>query len=331
MNHSTPGLPVHHQLVEFTQTHAHWVGDTIQPSHSLSSPSPPAFNLAQHQSLFQWNSSLYQMAKVLELQLQHQSFQWILRTDFLHDGLVGFPCSPRDSQESSSTSQFKTINFLALSFLYGPILTSIHDYWKSHSQWTFVSKVMSLFPNTLSRLVIAFLSRSKRLLISWLQSLSTVIFEPKKIKSIIVSPSICHEVMQPDAMIFIFWMLSFKPAFLLSSFTFIKRLLNFSLPPAIGWCHLHFWGYWYFSWESWFQLVIHPNWHFTWCILQIVFELFQILKDDAVKVLHSICQPSLKNSAVATGLEKVSFHSNSKERQCQRMLKLLHNCTHLTC
>ena len=185
-------FPVHHQLVEFTQTHAHWVGDTIQPSHSLSSPSPPAFNLAQHQSLFQWNSSLYQMAKVLELQLQHQSFQWILRTDFLHDGLVGFPCSPRDSQESSSTSQFKTINFLALSFLYGPILTSIHDYWKSHSQWTFVSKVMSLFPNTLSRLVIAFLSRSKRLLISWLQSLSAVILELMKIKSVTVSVLFTH-------------------------------------------------------------------------------------------------------------------------------------------
>ena len=83
MDHSTPGLPVHHQPLEFTQTHVHWVGDAIQPSHTLSSSSPPTFNLFQHQGLFKWVSSSYQVAKVLEFQLQHQSFQWILRTDFL--------------------------------------------------------------------------------------------------------------------------------------------------------------------------------------------------------------------------------------------------------
>ena len=75
MNHSTPGLCVHHQLPESTQTHVHWVGDAIQPFHPLSSPSPPAFNLSQHQGLFQWVSSSHQVAKVLEFQLQHQSFQ----------------------------------------------------------------------------------------------------------------------------------------------------------------------------------------------------------------------------------------------------------------
>ena len=80
---STPGLPVHHQLPELTQTHVHWVNDAIQSSHPLSSPSPPAFNLSQHQGLFQWVSSSRQVAKVLELQLQHQFFQWIFRTDFL--------------------------------------------------------------------------------------------------------------------------------------------------------------------------------------------------------------------------------------------------------
>ena len=83
MNCSTPGLPVHHQFLELNQTHVHWVGDAIQTSHPLSSPSPPAFNLSQHQGLFKWVSSLHQVAKVLELQLQHQSFQWIFRTDFL--------------------------------------------------------------------------------------------------------------------------------------------------------------------------------------------------------------------------------------------------------
>ena len=95
---------------------------------------------------------------------------------------------------------------------------------------------MSLLLNMLSRLVIAFLPRSKKLLISWLQSLSAVILEPKKIKSVtvsLVSPSICHEVMGQDAMVFLYWMLSFKPAFSLSSFTFIKRFFSSSLLSAI--------------------------------------------------------------------------------------------------
>ena len=83
MDCSMPGLPVHHQLLEFIQTHVHQVGDAIQPSHPLSSPSPPAFNLSQHQGLFQWINSLHEVAKVLEFQLQYQSFQWTPRTDLL--------------------------------------------------------------------------------------------------------------------------------------------------------------------------------------------------------------------------------------------------------
>ena len=123
--------------------------------------------------------------------------------------MVGSPCCPRDSQESSPTPQFKSISSSVLSFLYGPALTTIHDYWKTIALtvWTFVGKIMSLLFNMLSRLVVAFLPRSKRLLISWLQSPSAVILEPEKIKSVtvcIVSPSICHEVMGPDAMIFVF-------------------------------------------------------------------------------------------------------------------------------
>ena len=88
----------------------------------------PTFNLSQHQGLFQWISSSHQVAKVLELQLQ--SFQWIFS---VWDGLVGSPCSPTDSQESSPTPQFKSINSLVLSLLCGPTLTSTHDYWKNHS------------------------------------------------------------------------------------------------------------------------------------------------------------------------------------------------------
>ena len=127
MDCSTSDLPVHHQILQFTQTRVHWVSDAIQPSHPLSSPSPPALNLSQHQSLFKWVSSLHEVAKGLEFQLQHQSFQWIFRTDFLWKGLAGSLCSPRDPQESSPTPQFKSINS-ALSFLYSPALTSIHDY-----------------------------------------------------------------------------------------------------------------------------------------------------------------------------------------------------------
>ena len=83
MNCSTPGLPVYHQLPQSTQTHVHWVGDAIQPSHPLLSPSPPALTFSQHQGLFKWVSSLRQVAKVLEFQLQHQSFQWTPKTDLL--------------------------------------------------------------------------------------------------------------------------------------------------------------------------------------------------------------------------------------------------------
>ena len=133
MDCSMPGFPVLHYLLEFAQTHVYWVNDATQPSHPLSPPSPPAFNLSQHQGLFQWVSSLNKVAKVLELQLQHQSFQWLFRTVFLQDGLVWSPCSPRDSQGSSPTPQFKSINSSVLSFLHSPTLTSTHDHWKNHS------------------------------------------------------------------------------------------------------------------------------------------------------------------------------------------------------
>ena len=133
MNRSTPGLPIHHQLPDFTQTHVHRVSDAIQPSHPLSSPSPPTPNPSQHQSLFQWVNSSHEVAKVLEFQLQHHSLQRNPRADLLHNGLVGSPCSPRDPQESSPTLQFKSINSSVLSFLYSSSLTSIHDYWKNHS------------------------------------------------------------------------------------------------------------------------------------------------------------------------------------------------------
>ena len=138
---------------------------------------------------------------------------------------------------------------------------------------TLVGKVMSLLFNMLSRLVITFLSGSKCLLISWLQSPSAVILEPKKTKSVtisIVSPSICYEVMGPDATTLVFWKLTLKTAFALSSFTFFKRLFSSSLLSVIKWCHVHIWGCWYFSWQSWFQLELHPAQQITWCTLHML-------------------------------------------------------------
>ena len=133
MNHSMPGLHVHHQLPESTQIHVHRVADAIQPSHPPLSPYPQAPSPSQHQGLFQCVNSSHEVAKVLEFQLQHQSFPWTPWTDLLKDGLIGSPCSPRDSQESSPTPQFKSINSSVLSFLHSPTLTSIHDHWKNLS------------------------------------------------------------------------------------------------------------------------------------------------------------------------------------------------------
>ena len=132
MNHSTPGLPVHHQLLEFTQTHIHWVGDAIQPSHPLSSPFPLAPNPSPHQSfpmsqLFTWggqSTGVSALASFLPKKSQGWSpTEWSGWISLQSKGL----------SESSPTPQFKSINSSALSFLHSPTLTSIHDYWKNHS------------------------------------------------------------------------------------------------------------------------------------------------------------------------------------------------------
>ena len=188
MDWSTPGFPVHHQLLELTQAHVHWVGDAIQPSHPLSFTSPPAFNLSQHQGLFKWVSSSHQVAKVLEF-----SFNISPSNEYL--GLISFRMNWLDilavqgTLKSPPTAQFKSINSSAFSFLYSPALASIHDYWKTKAltRWTFVGKAISMLFNMLPRLAITFLLRSKCLLIKWLQSPSAVILEALKIKSFTVS------------------------------------------------------------------------------------------------------------------------------------------------
>ena len=133
MNCSMPGLPVHHQLPEFTQTHVHWVGDATLSSHPLSSLSPPAFNLFQLHGLFKRVSSMPQVTKVLEFQLQHQSFQWIFRADFLlrWTGWISFQSKGLWRIFSKNTVQKRKL--FRFSFLYSPTPTSIHDYWKNHS------------------------------------------------------------------------------------------------------------------------------------------------------------------------------------------------------
>ena len=150
MNRSTKDLLGHHQLLEFTQIHVRRVSDAIQPSQPLSSPSPPAPSPSQRQSYFQWANSSHEVAKVLKFQPQQQSFQWTPRTGLpkVHskNGLVGSPCSSRDSQESSPTPHCKSINTSALSFLYSPIL---HPYMTNGktialTRWTFVGKGLLL-------------------------------------------------------------------------------------------------------------------------------------------------------------------------------------------
>ena len=225
MNRSTLGLPVHHQLPEFTQIHVHRVSDAIQPSHPQSSPSPPAPNPSQHQSLFQWVNSSHEVAKVLEFSFSIIPSKEIprlisFRMDWLDLLAVKGTLKSLLQHRSSNVPILRCSAFFTVQFSH-PYMTTGKTI--ALTRWTLVGKVMSLLFNILSRLVITFLPRSKRLLISWLQSPSAVILEPKKIKSDTVStvyPSISHEMMGPDAMIFVFWMLSFKPTFFTLHFHF---------------------------------------------------------------------------------------------------------------
>jgi len=169
MDCSTPSFPVHHQLLELAQTHVHQVGDAIQPFHLLSSPSP-AFNLSQHQGLFQWVSSLYQVANVLEFQLQHHPFNEYsglisFRIDWLYLLAVQGTLKSLLQHHSSKASILQHSAFFLVQLSH-PYMTTGKTI--ALTRWTFVGKVMSLIFNILSSLVIDFLPRSKCLLISWL-------------------------------------------------------------------------------------------------------------------------------------------------------------------
>ena len=141
MDSSMPGFPVPLHLLEFAHIHAHWISDAIQPSHPLL-PSSSAFSLSQHQGLFHWVGSSHQVAKVLELQPHHQSFQWVFRVDILYDWLIWSPYYPRGYQESSPAPQLESINSLALCLL---CVQLSHQHMTSRNTialtiWIFVSK-----------------------------------------------------------------------------------------------------------------------------------------------------------------------------------------------
>ena len=232
MDCSTPDFPVLYYLPEFTQIHVHWVGDAIQPSHPLS-PASLVFNLSQHPGLLNESVLCITWPK-------YWSFSFSISPSNEYSGLISFMIDWFDllavqgtlksllqhHNSKASILHCSAFFLVHLSHLY---ITTRKNHSFDYMHLCQQSDVL-LF-NMLSRYVIAFLPRFKCLLISWLESPSAVILKLKKIKSVtvsIVSSSICQEVMGPDAMIFVFWILSFKPAFSLSFFTSIKRLFTYS-------------------------------------------------------------------------------------------------------
>ena len=209
MNHRTPGLPVHHQLLESTQTHVHCVGDAIQPS-ILCCPLLLLPSIFPSIRVFSNESAIHIRWP------KYWSFSFNISPSNEHPGLISFREDWLDllavqgtlksllQHHSSKASILQHSAFFIVQLLY-PHMTTGKTI--ALTRRTFVGKIMSLLFNMLSRLLITFLPRSKRLLISWLQSPSAVILKPRKIKSATVStvsPSICHEMMGPNAMILVF-------------------------------------------------------------------------------------------------------------------------------
>ena len=236
MDCSMPGLPVHHQLPEPTQTYDHRFSDAVQPFHPLSSPSP-AFNLSQHQGLSNESVLCIRWPK-------YWSFSFSINPSNEYSGLISFRIEGFDHLAVQWLSRVFSSTIIQKCQFFGAQPSSSSSYictWllEKPQLWLYMDlsqqSDVSAF-NMLCRFVIAFLPKSKFLLISWMQSMSAVILEPPKKASFtvsIISPFICHQVMGLDAIIFIFWILSFKPPSSLSSFTFIKKPFSSSLLSAI--------------------------------------------------------------------------------------------------
>ena len=243
MDCSTPGFNIRLCLPEFAQTHIHWVSDVIQSFHALSLPSPPSLSLSSIRSFSNESALCIRWPK-------YWSFSFTISLSNDYSGLISFRSDWFDLLAVQGTLKsllqlhsWKASVLHHSAFFMVQLSQPFLNIWKIKALTIriFVSKVMSLLFNMLSRFVIAFLPRSKSLLISWLQSQSTVILELKKIKSATISifpPSICHKVVRQDAMILFFWMLSFKPAFSLSSSTFIQNpTLRCPYTTCVNWHH----------------------------------------------------------------------------------------------
>ena len=230
MDCSMPGLPVHHQLPEFTQSHVHQVGDAIQPPHPLLSPSPPAFSLSRHQGLFKRVSSLHQMARVSASAsvLLMNILDWF---PLRWTGWISLQSKGLSRVFSNTTIQKASILWCSAFF----IVQISHPYMTAGktialTRQTCVGKVISLLFNMLSRLVITFLPRSKSFKLHGCSHHLQWFWSPAKIKSVtvsIVSPSICHEVMGPDGLLHGWghWVVA------VCAGTFWRRLPLSSLPP----------------------------------------------------------------------------------------------------
>ena len=224
MNCSMPGFPVLHYLLEFAQTHVHWVSDAIQPSHPLlpASPLAPSIKVFSNGLLCIrwpefWSFSISPSSEYSGL----ISF----RIDWLDLLAVQGTLKSLLQHHSSKASILWNSAFFMVQVSH-PYMTTGKTI--AFTVWTFVCKAMSLFFNTLSRVYIGFFPGSKHLLILWLQLPLAVILEPKKMKSDTVStfsPSICHEVTGLNAIIFVFWMLNFKPAFFTLVFDLHQEVL----------------------------------------------------------------------------------------------------------
>ena len=220
MDCSMLGYPVLHYLLELAQTHSYWLDDAIQPPHPLLPPSPD-LNLSQHQVFSNESALRIRWPK-------YWSFSFLITPSSEYSRLISFKIDWFDllavqrtlksllQHHSSKASVLWCSAFIMVQLAHPYMTTGETIAW---TRWTFVGKMMSLLYNMLSRFVIAFLPRSKCLLISWLQPLSAEILEPKIIKFVtvsIVSPSVSHEMVGPDTMILVFWILQFKLTYSLS-------------------------------------------------------------------------------------------------------------------
>ena len=234
MDCNMPGFPPLHCLPEFAETHLHWVSNAIQPSHLLPPPSLPAFSLSQHQGLFHWIGCSNQVAKVLELQLQQQSFQWIL-----YSGLISFRIYWFDLLAVQGTLKRPLKHHSSKASILQSSTFFIVQFWHPHmttgktialTRRTFAGKVMSLLFNMLSQFVAAFIPRSKSFnFIAAVTICSDFGVQENKVSHCFHCFPIYLRWSGRTRWHYLhFWMFSVKPAFSLSSFTFIKRLFSFS-------------------------------------------------------------------------------------------------------